>query len=333
MKKVTTSLLILAATVVAQAQTADGFESFTLAPNSAFSPSANATFQTNNAIFSYKWSSQFSFWSGGFAYTNMQDSINGTFTNLYGVRALKGYSNTANYAVGQDRAVIRLKAPYDKVEGFYITNTTYACKVVKSGNAFSRKFGDTTGTKSGTTIPQGSYPDFFKVTAKGYKNGTLKNDSAVFYLANYTFTNNTQDYVVDTWQWFNTSSLGSVDSIKFFMYSSDVGSFGINTPLFFAMDDFTCSAPNPVGLADRNSNTGFSAFPNPFADHLQIMLADNETSMQPVLRMYDAAGQLVKTVRVTETTFNLDVSQLEKGFYVVELESGDAVVRKRLIKQ
>jgi len=66
----------------------------------------------------------------------------------------------------------------------------------KKGNQFSRKFGDTTGTKSGASIPQGHYPDWFKVLVKGYRGGNMLNDSIEFYLADYRSAGTTNDYAI-----------------------------------------------------------------------------------------------------------------------------------------
>ncbi|MCC6370992.1 MAG: DUF4465 domain-containing protein [Bacteroidia bacterium] len=326
--------ILLSLTVAAnfaRAQTVADFESFTLAPNSAYSPTESTSFQTAGAVFNYEWDNSFGgFWAGGSAYTNKQDSSTGTFANLYGVKALKGYTNSVNYVVAQQGAIVKLKSPYDKVEGFYITNTTYAYKVIKNGNAFSRKFGDTTGTKSGTTIPQGAYPDYFKVTAKGYKNGSMKPDSAVFYLADYRFANNTQDYVINTWEWFNTAALGSIDSVQFFMYSSDVGSFGMNTPAFFALDNFSTSAPNPVGMKETKFNAYLSVYPNPFGDRIKLKTVLDGESLEAVLK--NVNGLEVARVLISESNAELNTENLPAGLYFLELSKGTEKKVLKLIK-
>ena len=57
-----------------------------------------------------------------------------------------------------------------------------------------------------------------------------------FYLADYRSTDSAHDYIVDDWTWVDLSGLGTVDRIEFTLSSSDVGSFGMNTPAYFAMD-------------------------------------------------------------------------------------------------
>jgi len=310
----------------AQSSIAD-FENFSLAPNSVYSSTTSTPFQTQNAEFPYQWDNGFSYWSGGFAYTNKYDSSTATSSNLYGVRAYKGYNNSSIYTVGQDRGVIKLKFPYNSADGFYITNTTYAYKAVLNGNAFSRKFGDTTGTGSGTTIAQGSYPDFFKVTLKGFFNGALKTDSVEFYLADYRFSNNSLDFVVNNWQWVNTSTLGQVDSIKFFMYSSDVGQFGINTPLFFAIDNFTASSPY-VGLTKTSTDKIATVFPNPFNREMTVYCSENS-----LIRITDLSGKELIIQQLDKGVNNLDMNILDQGIYFAEINSGENRIIRKIIKK
>ena len=320
-------------TLVLQSQTIADFETFFLSPNSVYQSLTSIPFQTDNATFKYKWEPAFGgFWAGGFAYTNKYDSTNGTFNNLYGVKPFKGNNGSATYVVAQDRGVIKLKAPFKTVEGFYITNTTYAFKTVRNGNQFSRKFGDTTGTGSGTTIAQGSYPDFFKVTAKGYLGGTMKTDSAVFFLADYRFSNNTQDYIVSDWRWFNTQALGTVDSIRFFMYSSDANMFGMNTPAFFGMDDFTTSAPNTVGGVNHEFIEKASVFPNPFNGEITVLL--NKTNGELVtFSVIDITGKTVYQEQSEMTFFSCELSRLNPGIYIISIEQKGEVTMQKVIKK
>jgi hypothetical protein len=326
------AVLCLAFTTNAQVTVAD-FETFTLTPGSAYSPTTSTPFQTSNAIFQYQYDSGFNYWSGGFAYTNDYDSVTAGAGNLYGVTALKGFTNSAIYAVGQDRAVIKTTAvPQTTVAGFYITNTTYAYKSMAKGDAFARKFGDTTGTGSGTTIPQGAYPDFFKVIVKGYNNGALKNDSVTVMLADFTFTNNSQDFILSSWQFVNTAAIGEVDSIQFFIRSSDM-SFGfINTPSFFAIDNFTTGRYDVTAVKPSFANIAeINVYPNPSDNAISIEVSGLLTI--PVTAVLtDAGGKLVKSTTISSSNGNMDLSELGKGFYFLEIISGDNRTVKKIIK-
>jgi len=328
MKKTITFLSLAFSILGTKAQTIADFETFTLSANSAYSPTTSTPFQTSNATFEYRYDNSFNYWSGGFAYTNKNDSVTGSYSNLYGVRAGKGYTNSAIYVVGQDMGVITMNAPYNTVNGFYITNTTYAYKTMAKGDMFARKFGDTTGTGSGTTIAQGSYPDFFKVIVRGYKNGSLKSDSVTVMLADYTFTNNAQDFILSTWQYVNASVLGAVDSIQFLMRSSDVGQFGINTPLFFAIDNFETSAPNLVGVAGNEQDPILNAYPNPFNTAITL------SSLIPggTVKIHDISGKIIYTEVAVNETSVLDLSAVQPGVYFLEFMAGEQKTIKKIIK-
>jgi hypothetical protein len=222
--------------------------------------------------------------------------------------------------------------PQTTVAGFYITNTTYAYKSMAKGDAFARKFGDTTGTRSGTTIPQGSYPDYFKVVVKGYKNGALRNDSVTAMLADFTFTNNALDYILSNWKFVNTASIGEVDSIQFFMRSSDV-SFGyINTPTFFAIDNFAVGKINFTGITKYNKNELDAAvYPNPFQSCLTIKV-NSVFEAQVTIKLIDLKGSFIRETKVTspQTTLNLD--DLSSGIYILEISSDNKKTTKKIIK-
>ncbi len=330
MKKTITLLALALGLTVIKAQTATvaiSFETFTLSPNSAYSNTNSVAFSTSSVSFQYKWDTGFGFWSGGFAYTNKYDSATAGFGNTYGVKPLKGYNSSNMYVVAQANAILNLSAPSTTVDGFYITNTTYAFKSIRNGDAFSRKFGDTTGTGSGTTIAQGSYPDFFKVTVKGYKNGTLKADSVPFYLADYRSSNNALDYVVNNWQWVNTNILGEVDSLKFYMYTSDNGQFGPNTPLFFGMDNFTIKY-STAGVHELSALNETKLYPNPVINDLII---DNSKNSVLNIQLINMNGSIIKEEKIN-TSVKWDLSELAQGIYLVKISDDEHSLIKKFMK-
>jgi len=333
MKKLicTAVLSIFSQAIISQNFISD-FEGFNLAANSAYTSTNSTPFQTPNAIFEHEWLNAFGgLWIGGFAYTNSYDTISPGFNNLYGVKPYKGNNASATYVIGQDGGTIKLKQPSARVNGFYITNTTYAFSAIKIGNSFSRKFGDTTGTGSGTSIPQGSYPDYFKVTARGFLNGNLKSDSAVFYLADYRFSNNAQDYIVKTWQYFNLSGLGIVDSIRFNMFSSDTRGGYINTPLFFGMDDFSTSPSNPVDIIKSRVENNSVVYPNPFNQQIKILM-HRDDFLNGQYQLINELGEKVLEGAVMQNAFEINTSVLKEGIYFLQLINENGIETKRIVK-
>lgn len=319
MKKTITTLMLAHFTLAGNSQSLiTDFETFTLTTNSFYKDTNSVPFQTQGVLFRHEWANgQFPYWSGGFSYTNKNDTTNGNFMNLYNCRAGKGYNNSEKYATGQNNATMVLKAPYDKLDGFYITNTTYAYKSMKNGDQFAKKFGGTTGND----------PDWFKVTAKGYFAGALKTDSAVFYLADFRFANNSADYIVQNWQWFNTSNLGEVDSVKFFMYSSDTTGGYINTPAFFSLDEVTISDAY-VGLEENNFVNNLRVSPNPFSSLLNI----NSESKISSVRIMDVTGKTVYFEEKNDLTKQIDLQFLQAGIYFAEIRSNNYTVVKKIVK-
>lgn len=328
-RRTMTAALVSAMMASTFAQThTETFEGFSLPNNSFYKDTTGADWQTTNAIFRYDWDTTYSYWSSGSAYTNVKDSTNGNYSNLYGCIAYNGYNNSNYYVTLQNYATIVLKSPYQIVDGFYITNTTYAAKVVKYGNMFSRAFGDTTGTGCG--CPQGSYPDWFKVVIRGYKNGNMLNDSVEFYLADYRFSNNSQDYIVWNWQWVDCSALGQVDSIQFFMFSSDTGPWGMNTPAFFSIDNFTTSGT--AGIASISNNIS-KVFPNPAIDKIMI---NTKESGNYNIKISNTLGQVVKQQSIFIDKYypaNINIADLQQGHYIVEISNDNVSEKHLIIKQ
>ncbi len=324
-KTITFFTMLFACSMSAQVQSLATFENFSLSPNSFYTSTVSAPFQDGNAIFNHSWSG--GYWQGGFSYTNKYDTITPDYNNLYGVRAHKGAGGSDVYAMAQSNSVIKFSSPQTTVNSIFVTNSTFAYKVILKGDNFSRKFGDTTGTGSGTTIAQGAYPDYFKLVIKGYLNGAVKNDSVEFFLADYRGSN---DYVVDAWQQVNTSAIGRVDSLLFFLRSSDMSNGYINTPGFFGVDNVAYSYPSTVGLADAFTTPVVTLFPNPCATSLQLDL--RALSGDVMITVKDMSGKTTEVLNANAGVFEMPTAHLAPGVYAVELRYENGMQVKRFIK-
>lgn len=336
MKKTFTKLVMalsLTTTVATQAQTTVTFDTFSLTANSYYQDNNSTNFNNSGVDFQYEWNTSFGgYWSGGSSYTNLNDTINGTYTNLYGNITGSAFSGT-NYATTQSGAVVSFTNNTTAVSGFYLTNTTYAWKAIKSGNFASRRFGDTTGTGSGTSIPQGEYPDWFKLSVIGFRGGIALNDTVNFYLADYRDAGTANDYVLKNWQFVNCSALGQVDSIQFNMTSSDVGNFGINTPTFFSMDNFTIQST--VGVNELSNASNFSLYPNP-ANQFSILSYESNSVSELNISIYDITGkevqQQTKQTSIGNNQEKLNTESLEAGLYFISITDGTSTKKIKLIK-
>jgi hypothetical protein len=185
----------------------------------------------------------------GFVYSNETDTTTPGYTNQFSAVTGRGVNGSANYGIGYipcdwmsgtydpiPQNILATGTAHNAVcEGFYVTNTTYAYLAMRDGEGGARKFGGDTGDD----------PDYFKLIIKGVDGQGQSTGTVEVYLADYRFTDNSEDYIIDEWTWVNTSSLGSVAGLEFVLESSDVGTYGINTPTYFAVDN----VPEPATIS------------------------------------------------------------------------------------
>jgi hypothetical protein len=263
----------------------------------------------------------YSFWSYGFAYSNMTDSVTSGFGNQYSAKTAAGYNGSPNYAVAYgayNTVPYRNNPAFKNWNGFYITNSTYAYNSMRDGDAFSKKFGGITGNDA----------DWFKLVIRRYMSGQLANDSVEFYLADFRSPNNANDYIVKDWQWVDLSSIGYGDSLLFTLSSSDTGQFGMNTPAYFCLDNFTVTlVPDAITSV---SGPIAKIYPNPASDNIFVELGDIEVDN---IRMLDASGKVLGLYLPKVKTLAVPTGELAPGMYFLQFNSGSNQQSIRFIKK
>ncbi len=221
------------------------FSDLTLAPNSFFNggPTTNSTGWTSGgATFGNSYNSSWGGFWNGLVYSNVNDTTTPGFGNQYAAFTGAGVGGSGIYAVAYSGPAAFINLPAGTfAQSVYLTNTTYAALDMLNGSPFSKKFGGETGDDE----------DFFDVIITGYTG--LGGTGAVtgfvtFRLADYTFADNSQDYIVNTWSYVDLTPLGAAASLIFTWNSSDVGEYGINTPTYVALDNLTV-IPEPANAA------------------------------------------------------------------------------------
>lgn len=323
MKNSTTKIKLLAACFVAafasKAQTIADFENLNLAPGTYWagtSSSADSAFTSGNGSFHNSYAG---YWSKGWAYSSVGDSTTAGYGNLAAARAGSGFNQTANYAVGQNKAKIVLEnnAAGKQVAGMYITNGTYAALSMTNGDSFAKKFGGATAND----------PDYFLLTVKGYLNGAVLNDSVDFFLADFRFADNSKDYIVTQWTWVDLSSIGNVDSLQFLLSSTDVGAFGMNTPAFFCMDNFTTSdSPTAVAPAE---NIVLDVYPNPASAVVNVNTIGFEGG---IIQLLNLEGQVLVNQIVTNEITTLVLADYASGVYFINVLKDGKIKQTKLVK-
>ena len=189
----------------------------------------------------------FGSWNG-FSWSKVIDTTTPGFANQYasfsggGSDGAGGTATGTNYAVGFGNQSFFNLPDAAELNSIDITNTTYAGISMRDGDSFAKKFGGVSGNDE----------DFFKLTLTGFEDIKLSGGSTGaldIFLADYRFSDNSKDYILDSWSQFDLTDLGSARSIGFSFTTTDNGDFGANTPLFVAIDNLTYSVnsvPEPA---------------------------------------------------------------------------------------
>jgi len=192
----------------------------------------SGNFSSANKIFYNQYYPDWNTWSG-FAYSNI---INYQYYNEESKYAVY-YENTGEieniYAVCHQLGKIVITFN-DSLHGeeprsVQLANTTYTALAILYGHGFAKRFGGRDGTDS----------DWFKVTIKGIGMEEQITGMVDFYLADYRFENDAEDYLVDGWEYVDLTSLGRVKRLEFDLASSDAG-----TPLYFCLDNLKGRIPS-----------------------------------------------------------------------------------------
>ena len=217
-----------------------------------------------------------------------------------------------NYVVGKSGSFITYDNPRDF--SAFISNSTYAANSMRDGDQFAKKF---------TNADQ----DYLKLLFYGYLNGSLV-DSSMLYLADFTNTDSTLDYIVNItpgfdWQYVELAS-NNVDSVVFKLESSDMGAFGMNTPDFFCMDNV-----GSYPLSNHNLiKNKLSFYPNPTADFIYF---DNYEDLSELkISVFDLSGKLI----YQQTSLNyINISKFPVGHYILRIEDKNQIKSEIIIKK
>lgn len=324
MKKHLLTTFLCLASFMGTAQTLSDFETQPVLADSFLNGSdMSGGFEDGNIFLPNSFNPEFNSWSG-WAISNQSDTLTPGFMNQHSVITGSGYNGSSNFAVffSSDPRILELRneAVGKPVEGFYITNNTYAYLSLRDGDGFAKKFGGVTGDD----------PDYFLLTIKGYHEGELVADSVDFYLADYRFDDNTQDYIVKDWTYVDLLSLGPVDSLQFSLSSTDNGQYGMNTPGYFIMDNFTTTD----GLSNTKevvpASEWMRVYPNPSSEFIRIR--SNLVDANSFVSIYRLDGSLLQQIRYIVEEEVINIQSLPRGSYLIRLETAEKVSTQFFIK-
>jgi hypothetical protein len=325
MKTITTIMMSILLFSFTQAQTLIDFENFIFPEgkdydNGQDSPNVvNGFFEFPPLKFPNSFNQDIGFWSGGWAISSVKDSVTPGFMNMYAARP-GGAASGDNYAVGQNGAHIDGFTPNLGMNcdvRIKITNTTYAAISMSEGDMFGKKFGGETGDD----------PDYFFI-----RINYLLEDSITFtddfYLADFRFTDNSQDYILTEWITYERLVPATFNKMAFELFSSDTAVFNgitfINTPAFFAFDD---ASFNYMPTSVKNlSKKDFKLFPNPTKDLLTIQIESQDAE---TFQIIDLHGRVLRTMQIVAQQ-SVDLHDLAPGIYLIRGKDGRT---RRFVKQ
>lgn len=274
------------------------------------------------------------YWTGGFAYSNKKDSVTSGYTNMYAAKAGTGYGGSDKYAVFTPGYVSSPNLyipqnPNDTVENtnwflggtMYVTNSTYAYNSMRDGDGLAKKFGGVSGNDT----------DWFKLTITGYRHRgaqVTRGGTIDFYLADFRFANNAQDYIIKNWTPVNLAPIGGADSLDFQLSSSDTNQYGMLTPAYFCLDNITLNVPTAIKSIPAQSLA--KVYPNPATNHLFVEISDASIRQAAI---YDVTGKLITAQSAATGKLNFDIAAFSNGIYFLKLDGNDGSASVRFIKQ
>ena len=271
-------MAVLAGAGAAKAEIAT-FDDLILSPESYWNGAdGSGGFVSGGMHFSNIYDNDWASWEG-FSFSNLTDTTSMGFAAQYNAITGTGQGGSANYAVvyvgWTSPPTVTLEAP-GVIGGLYVTNSNYGYYSMLLGDVFSKKFGGQTGDD----------PDWFLLTITGKDADGAVTGAVDFYLADYRFTDNSEDYIVDTWQYIDLSSLGAVASLEFALSSSDVGDWGINTPASLVIDTIVCQwLDEPVG---PYTEAGVSGYIDPNDGWRHARPTEPDAILNPIFRGWAA---------------------------------------------
>lgn len=301
------------------------FESFDLGGNSYYNGTDGTpnftigNFTLSNSLSVEEWGDN---WNG-FAVSKVQDITTSGFGNQYAAFTNGGADGSEQYGIYfagyGGLPVIEFSTP-SVVKSIQLTNTTYVGISMRDGDAYGKQFGspnDALGNPDGT-----NGEDWFLLQIIPLdENDNLLGDTIDFYLADFRFADDNDDYIVNTWETLTFDNVVA-KKLAFKLTSSDVGINGMNTPSYFAFDNLVAS---PTVGVESVAKIEAAIFPNPATDKFVVKTTENGT-----MTITNTLGQVIKTVTVNGAT-TVDVSELPAGLYQATLTSKNGSNTQKVI--
>lgn len=308
------------ASFCAKAQTTVTFDDLTLDTLVYWSgEDSTGYFVSGGVTFPNEYDHDWGYWSGGFVYSRSTDVTTAGYTNDFSAFTGSGAGGSTNYAVNYGGNIDF--GAETEVSAITVTNTTYAALSMMNGDFYGKVFGSSVNSQGQVDGTNGE--DFFRLLITGYDANNDSVGQVTFYLADYRFADSTQDYIVDTWETIDLTSLGTIRYLSFSLESSDVGQNGMNTPAYFALDNLIYS--QLASVAELPSAT-LKVYPNPASEAVHI------TGLNGNMTVYQNDGKVVYTGIANGLT-TISTEDWTSGCYVIEVKGDKGICRSTLLKR
>lgn len=88
-----------------------------------------------------------------------------------------------------------------------------------------------------------------------------------------------------------------------------------------------------IAVTIENTKPVFEIYPNPVSETLNIRLSEEEIDFPMEIYLVDAAGRQIAYVVVEDVQMSMEVSNLEKGFYFLQIRTNHQFFNQRFLKQ
>jgi hypothetical protein len=297
--------------------TSAGFENMNLGTADFYNGSDLKGFFTNgNFRFGNDYNAEWGSWSG-FAVSAKTDATTPGYANQYSAITGMGVAGTPSYAVVYPAPVSTVTFKDTVVSGLYVTNSAYAYWSMKNGDAFSKKFGGETGNDE----------DWLILTIEGFNSDDKSTGKVEFFLADFGYSINSYDYILDSWKWIDLTKFGRISKLEFSLRSTDNGIWGMNTPAYFCIDNLNHQVPT---FSPTISQMQTSVYPNPFSDQIFVSGIKEKARVE----ITDISGQKIAEFNQVSNNQRIDgLSRLKNGIYFIRIIEGNKHSTSRLLKK
>jgi hypothetical protein len=261
----------------------------------------------SGAYFNNSYNPAWGSWSGISA-SNHTDTTTAGYTNQYSTYAGEANSGS-NFMVAYSNGA-RIDVPaFQGLKSLMVSNATYSYLSMKNGDGFAKKFGGESGND----------PDYFKLNIVGFATDNSVIDTQEVYLADFRFTDNSQDFILNGWnkiEFDGDLSTEKIAYLKLYFESTDTNSFGVKTPTYVCFDDImTNDNVWPISSEELNTPVA-SIYPNPTNGQFTIDTKNDELKMVDV---YGIDGKHLFQIQTETPSFSADLTGYPNGVYFVRV--------------